>query len=43
MDDLGRSPRVFSLKNYITQNLLFAAAMGVMTSAVVALFLRSKT
>ena len=40
---LAEAQEYFSLKNHITQNLLFATAMGVMTSAVVALFLRSKT
>jgi hypothetical protein len=33
----------FNLKNYILQATLFAAMMGLITSAVVAIFLRSKT
>jgi hypothetical protein len=31
----------FSLMNYITQSLLFAAVMGLLTTAVVMIFLRS--
>jgi hypothetical protein len=33
----------FNLKNYILQATLFATMMGLITSAVVAIFLRSKT
>jgi hypothetical protein len=32
----------FSLMSYIQQSLIFAAFMGVLTSAIVALFTRSK-
>jgi len=31
----------FNLMNYITQSLLFAAVMGLLTTAVVMIFLRS--
>jgi hypothetical protein len=31
----------FNLMNYITQSFLFAAVMGVLTTAVVMIFLRS--
>ncbi len=33
----------FNLKNYIIQSTIFAAVMGLITSAVVAIFVRSKS
>lgn len=39
---LSEAEAYFTLKNYITQSILFAAFMGGLTTAVVMLFLRTK-
>ncbi|TNF39683.1 MAG: DUF4199 domain-containing protein [Cytophagales bacterium] len=42
MDEEG-AKAYFSLKNYIFQSSIFAAFMGILTSAVVSIFVRSKS
>ena len=39
---LSEAEAYFTLKNYITQSILFAAFMGVITTALVMFFLRTK-
>lgn len=39
---IGEAEAYFTLNNYIKQSLIAASAMGVITSAIVAIFLRTK-
>lgn len=41
--DQAAAEQYFNLKNYVVQSTVFAAVMGLITSAVVAIFLRSKS
>lgn len=39
---IGEAEAYFTLNNYIKQSLIAASAMGIITSAIVAIFLRTK-